>query len=127
MSSRETLKSWIAGVLLGGAVGDALGLPCENLSRTRIQKLWSGNWQMRFLLGRGMISDDTEHTLLVAQALLTEADDASQFQRILASKLKWWFAALPGGVGLATAKACLRMWVGFPVDKCAVKSAGSGP
>ena len=116
-----------AGVLLGTAVGDALGLPAENLSPERIQKLWGGEWRMRFLFGRGMISDDTEHTLLVAQALLSEPEDSSRFQRALARRLKWWFAALPGGVGLATAKACLRMWLGFPIARCAVRSAGSGP
>ena len=127
MTNKVAIRSKFAGVLLGIAVGDALGLPAENLSPERIQKLWHGDWRMRFLFGRGMISDDTEHTLFVAQALLTEPEDASKFQRALARRLKWWFAALPGGVGLATAKACLRMWVGFPITKCAVASAGSGP
>jgi ADP-ribosyl-[dinitrogen reductase] hydrolase len=128
--SEEVLTRWnslFSGVLLGTAVGDALGLPAENLSPQRLRKLWSGDWRMRFFFGYGMISDDTEHTLLVAQALLSEPNDPSRFQRILARKLKWWFASLPGGVGFATAKASLRLWVGFPVEKCAVKSSGSGP
>jgi ADP-ribosyl-[dinitrogen reductase] hydrolase len=42
-----------AGVLLGTAVGDALGLPAEGLSRRRIEKRWRGCWRHRFLLGRG--------------------------------------------------------------------------
>src|SRR5205814_937981 len=77
--------------------------------------------------GRGMISDDTEHTLMVAQALLPHSDDVTGFQRSLAWKFRWWFICLPGGVGLATAKACLKLWMGFPPGKSAVKSGGSGP
>lgn len=115
-----------AGVLLGTAVGDALGLPAENLSPARIRRLWNGEWQMRFFLGRGMISDDTEHTLMVAQALLA-SNDTGTFQRLLTRKFRWWLAGLPGGVGLATAKACLKLWLGFPATKAAVHSAGSGP
>src|SRR6476469_3480229 len=128
-----TLKSDIrveqrfAGVLLGTAVGDALGLPAENLSPVRIRRWWKGQWRMRLLFGHGMISDDTEHTLMVAQALLGNSTDPQAFQRTLGWKFRWWFVALPGGVGLATAKACLRLWMGFPADKAAVRSAGSGP
>jgi len=115
------------GVLLGTVVGDALGLPAENLSAQRIQRWWNGQWKMRFIFGRGMVSDDTEHTLMVAQALLSESKDAKKFQRILAWKFRWWFAALPGGVGLATARACIKLWLGFPSSRSAVASAGSGP
>ena len=117
----------LTGVLLGTAVGDALGLPAENLSRERIKRLWHGQWQMRFLFSRGMVSDDTEHTLMVAQALLAHPQDAIAFQRCLAWKFRWWFIALPAGVGLATAKACLKLWIGFPPEKSAVTSAGNGP
>jgi len=121
------LQERFAGLLLGTAIGDALGLPAENLSADRIRRRWKGQWKMRFVFGRGMVSDDTEHTLMVAQALLTHPDDANAFQRTLAWKFRWWFVGLPGGVGLATAKACLKLWIGFPADKCAVNSAGSGP
>lgn len=124
---QENLRDAFAGLLLGTAVGDALGLPAENLSAERILRLWKGEWHMRLLFGRGMISDDTEHTLMVAQALLAHSNDVSAFQRTLGWKLRWWFAGLPGGVGLATAKSCLKLWMGFPGSKAAVKSAGSGP
>lgn len=124
---QQEIRDVFAGVLLGTAVGDALGLPAENLSPGRVRRLWKGEWRMRFVFGRGMISDDTEHTLMVAQALLQHPSDAAVFQRALGWKFRWWFAALPGGVGLATAKACLKLWLGFPASKAAVKSAGSGP
>jgi ADP-ribosylglycohydrolase len=121
------LQECFAGLLLGTAVGDALGLPAENLSAKKIRKRWNGQWKMRFIFGKGMVSDDTEHTLMVAQALLEHPDDATGFQRALAWKFRWWFAGLPGGVGLATAKACIKLWMGFSPGKCAVTSAGSGP
>ena len=82
---------------------------------------------MRFIFGRGMVSDDTEHTIMVAQALLEHPDDSLKFQQSLAWKFRWWFLGLPGGVGLATARACLKLSVGFPAGRSAVQSAGSGP
>ncbi len=115
------------GLLLGTAIGDALGLPAENLSADKIRRRWRGQWRMRLIFGRGMVSDDTEHTLMVAQALLAQPNDAMAFQWILAWKFRFWFVGLPGGVGLATAKACLKLWIGFPPGKSAVNSAGSGP
>jgi ADP-ribosyl-[dinitrogen reductase] hydrolase len=123
----QRLSDVFAGVLLGTAVGDALGLPAENLSPARIRKRWNGEWRMRLVFGRGMISDDTEHTLMVAQALLAQPTDATAFQRTIAWKFRWWFAGLPGGVGLATAKSCLKLWMGVPAGRAAVASAGSGP
>jgi ADP-ribosylglycohydrolase len=88
---------WLAlpGVLLGTAVGDALGLPAEGLSPTRIGRRWPGPWRHRFCLGRGMISDDTEHTLFVAQALLSHSDDVKAFQQSLAWKLRLWLLGMP--------------------------------
>jgi ADP-ribosylglycohydrolase len=129
ISARSTvgLNKRFAGVLLGTAVGDALGLPAENLSAERIRRNWPGPLTMRFIFGRGMISDDTEHTIMVAQALLSHPRDSAAFQRAFGWKLRWWFAALPAGVGLATARACLKLWIGFPKHKCSVKSGGSGP
>jgi len=121
------LTDRFTGLLLGTSVGDALGLPAENLSAEKIRRRWRGDWRMRLIFGRGMVSDDSEHTLMVAQALLVQPKDATAFQRILAWKFRLWFIGLPGGVGLATAKACLKLWIGFPPGKSAVNSAGSGP
>ena len=121
------LQDRFAGVLLGTAVGDALGLPAEGISRGRIQRMWHGQWRHRFLFGRGMVSDDTEHTLFVAQALLTHPDDVVAFQRCLAWKLRLWLLGLPAGIGLATLKAILKLWVGISPSRSGVWSAGNGP
>ncbi|MBI4586855.1 MAG: ADP-ribosylglycohydrolase family protein [Planctomycetes bacterium] len=122
----EAHRSFL-GLLLGTAVGDALGLPAEGLSPERIKKLWPEGWRHRLVFGRGMVSDDTEHALLVAQALLAQSRDAERFQRVLAWKLRWWIASLPAGVGFATARACLKLWLGFPPQRSGVRSAGNGP
>lgn len=50
----------LAGILLGTAAGDALGLPAEGLSPARRQLLLPGSWRHRLLFGQGMVSDDTE-------------------------------------------------------------------
>ncbi len=113
--------------LIGTALGDSLGLPSEGMSRRRIQKRWKGPLRQRFLFGRGMLSDDTEHSIFVSQALLESGGDVDRFQTLLAKKMRWWFAALPAGVGLATARAILKLWIGFRPGKNGVFSAGNGP
>jgi len=121
------LQDRFAGLLIGTAVGDALGLPAEGISRKRIQRMWRGLWRHRFLFGHGMISDDTEHTLFVVQALLAHPDDVAAFQRCLAWKLRLWLLGLPAGIGLATLKAILRLCLAFPPSRSGVLSAGNGP
>jgi ADP-ribosyl-[dinitrogen reductase] hydrolase len=117
----------LAGILIGGAIGDSLGLPGEGLRPDQIRRRWKGIWKQRFLFGYGMWSDDTEHAFLVGQALLQEPLDPNRFQRCLGWKLRWWLAGLPAGVGLATARAIIKLWMGFPPDRSGVYSAGNGP
>lgn len=74
-----------------------------------------------------MLSDDTEHTIFSSQALLSCGGDPKAFQKRLAGKLRWWFAGLPAGIGLATAKAIIKLWIGFPPGRNGVYSAGNGP
>jgi ADP-ribosylglycohydrolase len=73
-----------------------------------------------------MVSDDTEHTVFVAQCL-AEGLDAQSFQRKLAWKLRWWLLCVPAGIGFATLRAILRLWVGIPPSHSGVFSAGNGP
>ena len=123
--SSTDLSSSLLGSLLGTAVGDALGLPAEGMSKARIASRWSGI-RHSLVFGKGMLSDDTEHTLMVASAVLRRRDDPTAFQRALGWKLRWWLLALPAGVGLSTAKAIVRLWIGFPATRSGVKSAGNG-
>jgi ADP-ribosyl-[dinitrogen reductase] hydrolase len=116
----------ITGLLLGTAVGDSLGLPREGLSPRRAARLYRGPLRQRFLLGRGMLSDDTEHACMTAQALLAAGDDPRRFARSLAWKLRWWLLGLPAAIGWGTLRALARSWVGFSPARSGVRSAGNG-
>jgi len=54
----------ITGCLLGTAVGDALGLPMEGLSKRRQLKMCPEIKGFHLLFGKGMISDDTDFLCL---------------------------------------------------------------
>jgi ADP-ribosyl-[dinitrogen reductase] hydrolase len=114
------------GLILGTALGDALGLPFEGLSRRRTQRWMGARLGHRLILGRGMISDDTEQTLFVAQSLLAHPDDPDAFQRRLAWCLRGWLLGLPAGIGLATGRAILKLWIGMSPRLSGVWSAGNG-
>jgi ADP-ribosyl-[dinitrogen reductase] hydrolase len=117
----------LKGLLLGVAVGDSLGLPAEGLSRRRAEKFFHGKWEQRFLFGCGMISDDTEHTVFVAECLLQHPNSVSEFRRLLAWKFRIWFLGLPAGIGYATLRSILKLWLGVSPEKSGVYSAGNGP
>ena len=121
------LLSQLNGLLVGTACGDALGLPTEGLSRQRIQRIVQGIWRHRLFWGRGMISDDTEHTVFVAQSLLRFPDSPSRFAYRLSWCLRGWLLALPAGIGFATLRAICKLWLGFPPNRSGVYSAGNGP
>ena len=72
----------------------------------------------------GMLSDDTEHACMTAQALLVDATDPARFARSLAWKLRWWLLALPPAIGFGTLRALIRSW--FGISPSGVYSAGNG-
>jgi ADP-ribosylglycohydrolase len=117
----------IVGTLLGMAVGDAIGLPYEGLSRRRLARVLNRPLRHRFLFGRGMVSDDTEHACLVAQSLIACRGREPEFACELARRLRYWLAGMPAGIGRATLLACVRLWCGCPPDRSGVRSAGNGP
>jgi ADP-ribosylglycohydrolase len=117
----------IIGCLLGTAVGDAIGLPYEGLSKRRQRRLYLTLNGHQFLFGRGMVSDDTEHICMVAQALIVSSGDVQTFKKDLAKRLRFWLLGLPAGIGYASLKAILRLWLGFKPEHSGIFSAGNGP
>lgn len=81
--------------LIGTAMGDSLGLPFENLSKRRVRALVKGRLTQRFFGGFGMVSDDTEHMLITARALMDSRSEAQLFESHLSCRLKRWLLALP--------------------------------
>jgi len=117
----------IVGCLLGTALGDATGLWCEGMSPRRQRRFCAAPDGPRLLFGRGMISDDTEHACMVAQALIVSAGEQTRFLRSLAWRFRWWLLGLPAGIGRATLRACIKLWLGFSGKRSGVFSAGNAP
>ncbi|CDN11497.1 probable dinitrogenase reductase activating glycohydrolase (draG) [Richelia intracellularis] len=120
-------QNYIIGSILGTAIGDAIGLPYQGLSPRRAAKLLGIPHRYRFLFCWGMVSDDTEHTCMVVQALIAAAGNKLKFQYYLGWQLRFWLLGLPAGVGLATLRAIVRLWCGCSPEKSGVFSAGNGP
>ena len=124
---QDRLRRAIQGCIFGTAVADAIGLPYEGLKPGRIKRLHALPLRHRFFFGIGMMSDDTEHTCMVAQSLIRSGGDPERFARAMMWCLRWWFLGLPAGIGMATLRACLKMWLFVPVRWSGVFSAGNGP
>lgn len=115
------------GCLLGTAVGDALGLPCEGLSRRRGQRMFPDLARYHFALGRGMCSDDTDHACMLAQAVTVSGGNPTRFIASFSWRLRFWLLGLPAGIGFATLRSILKLWLFVPPQFSGVRSAGNGP
>ena len=120
-------EAHIVGSILGTAIGDSIGLPYEGLSRRRAERLLGPPDRHRFFLGRGMVSDDTEHTCIVAQSLIGSGGNPDAFERQLAWGFRLWVLGLPAGIGFATLRSVLKLWLGDSPGRSGVHSAGNGP
>jgi ADP-ribosylglycohydrolase len=118
------LRDRVAGTLLGTAVGDALGLPCEGLSPQRIARRFGQLDRFRLLGRTGYVSDDTEQSALVAQSLARYPADPDRCARAFRRSLVGWFCRLPWGIGMATILSCFRTMLGC--SRTGVRSAGNG-
>lgn len=108
-------------------MGDSIGLPYEGLSRAAVARLTAGRpLEQSLLLGNGIISDDTEHSVLVALSCLEARDDVEKFRKALARRLKGWLLALPPTLGGATARAGAKLLAGVNPARSGVWSAGNG-
>ena len=114
------------GCLLGVAVADSIGLPMEGLSRRRLARWHPVIDRHRLLFGHGLCSDDTEHNVMVALSICQAGDDVERFSAQMRGRLRGWLLALPAGVGSATARAVLKLWLFLPRRWQGVYSAGNG-
>ena len=114
----------LSGILLGTAVGDALGLAAEGMSAKRIARRWGRVERYHLLGSTGTVSDDTEQAALVAQSLARQPDDPDRCATAFRGSLVGWFWRLPWGIGLGTVRACLKATVGM--RSSGVRSAGNG-
>lgn len=120
-------KTLLKACLLGGALGDSVGLPSEGMNARRIARLRPGRLRQSLVFGKGMISDDTEHAVMTLLSLMDHDGDSQKFASALACRLRWWLASVPAGIGLATARSLVKLWLGFKPANSGVFSAGNGP
>lgn len=118
------LPERLTGVLLGTALGDALGLPAEGMRASQIARRWGRMDRFRLLGSVGFVSDDTEQSALLAECLIRCPDDPEECARQFRRALLAWVARLPFGVGLATLRAGGRIATGRRPS--GVPSAGNG-
>lgn len=111
-------------LMLGSAVGDAIGLPREGLTPTRAAKLFPGKLRHAFIGSTGFFSDDTEHMWMTAWACIDAQQHPARFEKSLARRMRWWLLRLPAGVGLATLRSIVKHAFGV---RRGVYSAGNGP
>jgi len=115
------------GCILGTAVGDAFGLACEGLSKQRQRRIFPSLDGYHLLFGKGMCSDDTEHTCMLAQSIIVSAGNEKIFGQDFAWRLRWWLLGMPAGIGLATLRSIVKLWLFCPRNWRGVYSAGNGP
>ncbi len=123
----RSMRDSLAGCLIGCAVGDSVGLPYEGLSKQRVSRWVTSPLSHGLVFDRGMVSDDTDHTVFVAQSLVVARGDAGLFSKALAVRLRLWLASLPAGIGFATLRSILLLCVGVPPQRSGVRSGGNGP
>jgi ADP-ribosyl-[dinitrogen reductase] hydrolase len=128
MHSTHLRQDSIHGLMMGVAIGDALGLPREGLNRRTALKMFGRpKLFFRLLPGIGVYSDDTQLMLITAQALLRSRSDWKPFRSSFLSRLAWYSLSLPIGVGRATFLASLKCWLRATGLPTGCKSAGNGP
>ena len=119
---QDELRNRVAGVAVGAAVGDALGMPLEFGPARPADKL-----VREMLPGRipaGTFTDDTEMTLALAESLLAHCplnpDD-------LARRFVTWIESQPSDVGIHTASVLWRIADGEPWESAGAAVQAHNP
>lgn len=89
--------------LFGAAVGDSIGRRYEGVSARRVWRWLRPPLRQRLAGGRGMVSDDTDHGIFVAQNILRSKGDVEKFRPRLAWRLRLWLLCFPADIGWAEA------------------------
>lgn len=118
-------SSSISGCILGTAIGDAVGLKREGLSRDKAIWLHGHHPSPDLIFGKGFCSDDTEHTVLVGVAFLKSGGNVDAFEKAFAKLLRTWLLTCPAGIGLGTLRAIVKSFFVGP-QRSGSSSAGNG-
>ena len=99
----EEIKDRIAGCLWGQAIGDALGLGTEFMSRDEVLHNYPEGLSKYSQFGEefGIWTDDTDMMLCIARAIIGDRDINP---KIVAKLFKQWYKSSPVGIGGTTAR-----------------------
>ncbi|UCH33027.1 MAG: ADP-ribosylglycohydrolase family protein [Armatimonadota bacterium] len=117
----------LVGCLVGLAIGDALGMPAEGLTRHEIHARWGriADFLPAPDLRAGQYTDDTQMAIAIGESIVRvgrfDADAAAQ------ALSEWWAGGDPRRPGAGTAEACERLLRGAAWRDAGSQSAGCGP
>ncbi len=122
MSTDKNIQDRLAGVAVGAAIGDALGMPLEFGPAIPLDRLVRDMRPGR--LSAGAFTDDTEMALALAESLLahTPLDPVD-----LAGRFVAWYRAGPADVGRQTRLVLRRISRGEPWDAAAAAVQAENP
>jgi len=135
----ETAATRAQGALYGLAIGDALGMPTQMLSRAEIRDRWGElltgfepappDHPIAAGLPAGAVTDDTEQAVLLARLLVKGHGTIDPNE--LASALVNWERAVAGRgsldlLGPSTKRAVAAILAGVPLDEAGTTGATNG-
>ncbi len=138
-SSSVLISSRARGALYGLAIGDALGMPTQMLSRAEITRRWGGflhgfesappGHPIATGLPAGTVTDDTEQAVLLGR-LLVKGDGAVE-PRELADALVRWERDMAGRgsldlLGPSTKRAVAAVLAGIPPEEAGASGDTNG-
>lgn len=109
-------RNKIAGAIYGFAIGDAMGATTEFMTEKQIKSVFGkvtdiigGGW---LNLKAGEVTDDTQMTMCVMDALMHYPDNPHKFEKVCASNFVQWFKQGPKDVGGQCAKGIYQVVLG---------------
>jgi ADP-ribosylglycohydrolase len=129
----QDLLSKFHGTIFGLAIGDALGMPAEFLTRKQIKRYYGGEIKdfikghpghVNAHLAAGSYTDDTQLNLIIAESIIkcNKVDPTDIAERLV----EWHNSKECRAPGPSIAKACKHLTNGTPWNKSGVHTAGCG-
>lgn len=114
-------RNKVAGAIYGFAIGDAMGATTEFMSEKQIKARYGkvtdiigGGW---LRLKPGEVTDDTQMTMCVMDALMRYPDNQAKFERLCADNFVQWFKLGPKDVGNQCARGIHQIILGKRIGK----------
>lgn len=126
MHSTDLRRDHIQGMMIGCAIGDALGCSRQGMSRRlALRKYGRKPLAYRTLRNVGLPSPVTGLVLKTAQAIVSSGVNSEFFVLRFQQRLGWYLLSCPVGLKLPTILAAAKCWVHWLRIPTGIKSAGS--